>query len=239
MPAGMWAVSYGSLIHARARRPDLRHRFRHDLRSGLRRQGSDDRGGGSHPCHVGRGARHRRDRGTSHSLRGGRLCRRPGAAHALRRPRRRPPRLQGAGVAGPGGRPADQGLARAGGERHGRAHRRQGAAAAGGRPDAVPGRSAGRPRPPPRRRAARSRRAGAQHFPHLLPRPAHGHLRRFRRRQVRAAVDARAQCRCRRLGDRPDRRARPRGAGVPAGRSRRGGARSARWWWSRPPTSRR
>ena len=46
---------------------------------------------------------------------------------------------------------------------------------------------------PARRRAARSRRARAQHLPHLLPRPAHGHLRRLRRRQIGAAVDAGAQ----------------------------------------------
>ena len=33
-------------------------------------------------------------------------------------------------------------------------------------------------------------RAGAQHLPDLLPRPAHGHLRRFRRRQIGHALDA-------------------------------------------------
>ena len=37
----------------------------------------------------------------------------------------------------------------------------------------------------------------AQHLPDLLPRPAHGHFRRLRRRQVGAAVDAGAQRRCR------------------------------------------
>ena len=79
--------------------------------------------------------------------------------------------------------------------------------------------------PPAGRRPARSRRARAQHLHHLLPRPAHGHFLRLRRRQVGAAVDAGAQRRGRRLGDRADRRARPRGAGVPAGRSRRGGPR--------------
>ena len=46
---------------------------------------------------------------------------------------------------------------------------------------------------PPRRRAARSRRARAQYLHHLLPRPAHGHLLRLRRRQIGAAVDAGAQ----------------------------------------------
>ena len=69
------------------------------------------------------------------------------------------------------------------------------------------------------RRAARSRRARAQHLPHRLPRPAHGHLLRLRRRQIGAAVDAGAQRVGRHLGDRPGRRARPRGAGILAGRS--------------------
>ena len=80
---------------------------------------------------------------------------------------------------------------------------------------------------------------GAQYVPDLLPRPAHGHLRRFRRRQIGAAVDAGAQRRCRRHRDRPGRRTRPRGAGIFAGRSRRGRASRARSWWSRPRTSRR
>ncbi len=74
-----------------------------------------------------------------------------------------------------------------------------------------------------RRRAARSRRARAQYVPDLLPRPAARHLRRLRRRQIGAAVDAGAQRRCRHLGHRPDRRTRPRGAGIPAGGSRRRG----------------
>ena len=66
----------------------------------------------------------------------------------------------------------------------------------------------------------RSRRARAQHLPDLLPRPAHGHLRRLGRRQVDAAVDDRALHRGRRDRDRPGRRARPRGAGIHRGRSR-------------------
>ena len=61
-------------------------------------------------------------------------------------------------------------------------------------------------------------------FVTCLPRPAHGHLRRLRRRQVGAAVDAGAQRGGRRVGHWPGRRTRPRGAGVPAGRSRRGGS---------------
>ena len=73
---------------------------------------------------------------------------------------------------------------------------------------------------------ARSRRARAQHVSDLLPRPAHGHLCRLRRRQVGAAVDAGAQCRCRCRRHRADRRTRPRGAGISAGRSRRGGPRA-------------
>ena len=89
------------------------------------------------------------------------------------------------------------------------------------------------------RRAARSRRARAQHLPHCLPRPAHGHLLRLGRRQVGAAVDAgpqrvaptyrssvwsanaAARCRssCRTIWVRP--------------------AWRVRWWWYPPPTSRR
>ena len=88
------------------------------------------------------------------------------------------------------------------------------------------------------RQAARSRRARAQYIPYLLPRPAHGYLRRFRRRQIGAAVDAGAQCRCRRHRDRPGRRTRPRGAGIPAGRSRRGRALRVPSSWSRPRTNR-
>ena len=76
----------------------------------------------------------------------------------------------------------------------------------------------------PRRPAARSRRPRVKYLSHLLPRPAARHLRRMRRRQVGAAVDAGAQCRCGYLGDRPGRRTRPRGAGIFAGRPRRGGA---------------
>ena len=88
-----------------------------------------------------------------------------------------------------------------------------------------------------RRRAARSRRARAQHLHHLLPRPAHGHLRRLRRRQVGAAVDAGAQRRRRRVGHRAGRRARPRGAGIPPGRSRRRGPGALGGGGRRPPTS--
>src|SRR5262245_53949260 len=76
--------------------------------------------------------------------------------------------------------------------------------------------------PPPaharaRRRPARSRRARAQLLPTLLAPPGHVHLLRLRRRQIGADVDACPQRRCRRFGDRLDRRARPRGAGVSAG----------------------
>ena len=63
--------------------------------------------------------------------------------------------------------------------------------------DALPQLAAAGPFAQARRRAARSRRARAQYLPDLLPRPAAGHLRRLRRRQVGAAVDAGAQCRCR------------------------------------------
>ena len=115
-------------------------------------------------------------------------------------------------------------LARPRHQRDGRADRRQGAAAAGAVADAVPQLAAAGAFAQARRRAARSRRARAQYLPDLLPRPAARHLRRLRRRQVGAAVDAGAQCRCRHHGDRPGRRTRPRGAGIPAGRPRRGGS---------------
>ena len=172
-------------------------------------------------------------------VRGGRLFRRQCAADAVRAARRRAARLPRRGVVGAGGGAAVAGLARPRGQCHGRADRRQGPAAVGAVALSVPGVAAGGPCPPAGRRAARSRRARAQHLHHLLPRPAHGHLLRLRRRQVGAAVDAGAQRRGRCLGDRADRRARPRGAGIPAGRSRRGRAWRARSWWSRPPTSRR
>ncbi|MGY4330065.1 hypothetical protein ACVWWG_004482 [Bradyrhizobium sp. LB7.2] len=115
------------------------------------------------------------------------------------------------------------GLARPRRQCTGRADRRQGAAAAGPGANAVPQFAAAGALAQARRRAARSRRARDEHLSHLLPRPAHGHLRRVRRRQIGAAVDARAQCRCRGQRDRADRRTWPRGAGVLAGRPRRGG----------------
>ena len=118
------------------------------------------------------------------------------------------------------------GLARPRRQRHGRADRRQGPAAARSLALSVPQCAAAGPCAQARRRAARSRRARAQHLPHLLPRPAHGRVRGLRRRQVGAAVDAGAQRRGRRFGHRPRRRARARGAGVPPGRSRRGGPRA-------------
>ena len=127
-------------------------------------------------------------------------------------------------VAGRGA--AVAGLARPRRQCHGRADRRQGSAAGRAVALSVPQRAAAGACPPARRRAARSRGARAQHLHHLLPRPAHGHLLRLRRRQVGAAVDAGAQRRRRRLGDRAGRRARPRGAGIPAGRPRRRGPRA-------------
>ena len=116
------------------------------------------------------------------------------------------------------------GLARARGQCDGGTDRRQGAA--GARPFAhgVSQSAAAGAFAQAGRQSARSRRARAEHVPDLLPRPAHGYLRRFRRRQIGAAVDAGTQCRCRRHRDRPRRRTRPRGAGIPAGRSRRGRA---------------
>ncbi len=116
-------------------------------------------------------------------------------------------------------------LARPRRQRAGRADRRARAAAAGAGALFLPLVAAAGACPPPRRRAARSRRARAQYLRHLLPRPAHGHLRRLRRRQIGAAVDAGAQRGRRRFGDRPGRRTRPRGAGVLAGRPRPGRSR--------------
>ena len=76
-------------------------------------------------------------------------------------------------------------------------------------------RAAAGPCPPAGRREDRSRRPRHQHFPDDLPRPAHGHLLRLGRRQVDAAVHAGALHQRRRQRHRPDRRARPRGPGVP------------------------
>ena len=172
-------------------------------------------------------------------LRGGRLLRRPRARHAVCRARRRAARLPGGGLQRGRRDPAVRALARPRRQRHGRADRRPGAAAAGPGALSVSHLAAAGARPHAGRRAARSRRARAQHLPHRLPRPAHGHLLRLRRRQIGAAVDAGAQRVGRHLGDRSGRRTRPRGAGVPAGRPRARRALRARWWWSRPPTSRR
>ncbi len=73
------------------------------------------------------------------------------------------------------------------------------------------------------RAAARSRRAGAELLRHLPAWPAAWPVLRLRRRQVDPARHARAAHRLRRRGARPGRRARARGAGIPRGRSGRGG----------------
>ena len=221
-------------------RADRGTRRRRDLRPGGRRARPDGRGGRAAPRHVGRRPGGDRDRPAKPipcevvGFSGGNALLMPFAPlEGVRRGCRAvvsAVRGRGAAVAG---------LARPGGQRHGRADRRQGPAAVGPAALSVPRAAAAGPCPPAGRRADRPRRARAQHLRHLLPRPAHGHLLRLRRRQVGAAVDAGAQRRRRRLGDRADRRARPRGAGIPAGRSRRGRAWPARSWWWRPPTSRR
>eukprot|EP01136_Pigoraptor_vietnamica_P041969 Opistho-1_new@15558 len=214
--------------YAGPRRPDRRHRRGYHLRPCRRRARADGRGRRPGPRHVGGRACDGRDRRPADPLRGGGIQRRPGAADALRGPGGRQARLQGPGLAGAGGDPAERRLARPGGQRAGRADRRQGPAAAGRRSHAVSRLAAGRPYPPARGQAARHGCACDEHLPDLLPRPAHGHLRRLRRRQVGSAVDDRPQCRCRRLGDRADRRTRPGGPGIPPGGSRRGRPRTLR-----------
>ena len=126
-------------------------------------------------------------------LRGGRLFRRPCAGHAVCRARRRAARLPGGGGDRRRRGAAVRALARPRRQRHGRADRRPGAAAAGPGALSVPQFAAAGACPHAGRRAARSRRARAQYLPHRLPRPAHGHLLRLGRRQVGAAVDAGAQ----------------------------------------------
>ena len=172
-------------------------------------------------------------------LRGRGLSRRPRARHAVRRARRRAARLPGGGRDRRRQYPSVRALARPRGQRHGRADRRLGRAAAGTGAVPVPLIAAAGACPHAGRRAARSRRARAQYLSHRLPRPAHGHFLRLRRRQVGAAVHAGPQRVGRHFGDRPGRRTRPRGAGILAGRSGPGRSWRVRWWWYRPPTSRR
>ena len=71
------------------------------------------------------------------------------------------------------------------------------------------------------RTPAEDRRAGDRHVHAALRRPAHRHLRRLRRRQVDAAVDARPFRRVRHRRRRAGRRARPRGARIPRRAARR------------------
>ena len=84
-------------------------------------------------------------------------------------------------------------LAGPGGRCDGPADRRQGAAAVRRRAVSISEFAAGRACAGADRQAARSWRARAQHVHHLLPRPAHGHLLRLRRRQIGAARHAGAQ----------------------------------------------
>jgi hypothetical protein len=155
-------------------------------------------------------------------LRGGRVPEGPRPGNALRRARRRRRRQPGGGGGIGAGRLPGQVLARPGGQRHGRAGRR--ARAAGQRPCALsaPRQPAAGPCPPPPRHQDRSRRPRAQHLPHHRRRPAHGHLRGIRRRQVGDHVDDRPLHLGRRQRHRPGRRARPRGAGVHPGHPRAG-----------------
>jgi hypothetical protein len=71
------------------------------------------------------------------------------------------------------------------------------------------------------------------------PWPAHGPVRRFRRRQVRAAGHDGALHGRRRHRGRPDRRTGPRGQGIHRADFGRGRPGAARWWWPRRPTRRR
>ena len=155
-------------------------------------------------------------------VRGGRLFRRPRAGHAVCRARRRAARLPRGGVDAPPARCARPSAGSAASSTRWASRSTGSGRCRRARALSVPHLAAAGACAPPGRRAARSRRARAQHLHHRLPRPAHGHLLRLRRRQVGAAVDAGAQRRRRRLGHRPGRRARPRGAGVLAGRSRPG-----------------
>jgi hypothetical protein len=138
--------------------------------------------------------------------------------HAVRRARRRAARLPGGGRHRRRHHPPIRALARSRGQRHGRADRRPGPVAAGSGALPVPQFAAAGACPHAGGRAARSRRARAQYLSHRLPRPAHGHLFGLGCRQIGAFVDAGPQRGGRHFGDRPGRRARPRGAGIFAGR---------------------
>ena len=191
-----------------------------------------------HAMSVGARVIDRDRRGARYPVRGRRLLRRECAADAVRAARRRAARLPGARQLDAGGGAPDRAawlgrVVNAMGEPiDGKGPLPTGPVAL-----SVPQSAAARACAPARRRAARSRRARAQHLHDLLPRPAHGHLRRLRRRQIGAALDAGAQRRGRRVGHRAGRRARPRGAGVPAGRSRRGRPRALGGGGRPPPTS--
>ena len=188
------AAERGS-THESAGRADRRTRRRRDLRPRGRRARPDGRGRRADPRHVGRRPGRDRDRpARPHPLRGGGLFRRQCAADAVRAARRRAPRLprRGARRRAAAVRPSPGWLGRVV-NAMGEPIDGKGPLPPGPSPYPLPQRAAARACPPARRRAARSRRAGAQHLHDLLPRPAHGHLRRLRRRQVGAAVDAGAQ----------------------------------------------
>ena len=216
-------------LHESPGRADRRPRQHGDLWPRGRRARADGGGGGADPRHVGRRAAVDRDRHRAGDpVRGGGFYRWPCAGYAVCRARRRAARLPGGGRHRRRHHPPVRALAWPRGQRHGRADRRAGSVAAGSGALPVPQFAAAGACPHAGGRAARSRRARAQYLSHRLPRPAHGHLFGLGGRQIGAFVDAGPQRVGRHFGDRPGRRARPRGAGILAGRSGPGRSRALR-----------
>ena len=166
------------------------------------------------------------------------LPRRPGPDHAARQRGRREPGRARRFRRPAASDPSWDGMAWPRARRLRPTGRRQGPAAAGTGGLSHQGAAAIGPCPRTRRREIGAGGAGDERLRHLLPGPAHGHLRRLRRREIHAFGHDGAQYRRRRHRDRIGRRARPRAQGIHRGRSRRrriealGGGRPP------PPTSR-